>query len=158
MITLDPERSKTLTFNFTFRGMDLSRANTRMIIPINEDVSIIAKGEIFENEIIVKIPALGDNIPETRQTKGTLEIITFDNKYFSPYETQINIIEQAKITSIKMEDEEEEPKKSELIIKSLNEEDEDPPKKVVMKKELKEEKRPTKIKREKSKLAKFLEK
>lgn len=154
MIRLNPDRPKTLTFNVTFRGMDLSRAKTRMLLPIREGLMVVAEGTIHDDKIIVKVPALGENVPDSRQTKASLEIITKDNHYFSPFETQVVVAEEARIDSVTVKEEEgEAPEKEEIVVRSLDEEEGRPAEPPLRPKSS------TRTKKEspKSRLAKFLE-
>jgi len=156
MIRLNPDRPKTLTFNVTFRGMDLSRAKTRMLLPVREGLMVVAEGRIHDDKIIVKVPALGENVPESRQAKAVLEIITKDNHYFSPYETQVVVAEEARIDSVTVKEEEDQaaPEKKKVVVRSIDEEEGKP---IVKKESSTHHPKPKKADSPKSRLAKFLE-
>jgi len=155
MIRLNPDRPKTLTFNVTFRGMDLSRAKTRMLLPVREGLMVVAEGRIHDDKIIVKVPALGENVPESRQAKAVLEIITKDNHYFSPYETQVVVAEEARIDSVTVKEEDDIPEEEkEVVVRSIDEEEGKP---IVKKESSTHHPKPKKADSPKSRLAKFLE-
>ena len=107
MIKIKPDRSKTLTFNLGFQGMNISDAISRVLIPISENLIIQVPGELYENKVIVKIPPLNQFLGrnKVRKTRAILEVIVND-RYFKPYETEIIIEDEPEISEVTLEENE----------------------------------------------------
>lgn len=154
MIKLKPGIEKELTFDISFRGINLQKAESRVLIPISEIFVIKANGQfINDNQILVKIPPIPSNIKDNLNeitTKAVLEIITQDGRYFKPYETEVVLVEEPKITNITLKENETE----------LSEKQHIKVKKVKVRKEIKEpkfiKKETKKSKKEESKFRKFV--
>jgi hypothetical protein len=103
MITINPNKSKTLTFKVDITGSS-TQPIARLVFPMKNDSSMMFNALIENNIVKVNIPPLNP-VYHDMLGKAKLELIVGEF-YFSPWQGEFEFKEEPNVSSAQLEEEE----------------------------------------------------
>ena len=153
MITINPNKSKTLTFKVDITGSS-TQPVARLVFPMKNQSAMMFNALIENNIVKVDIPPLNP-IYQDMLGEAKLELIVGEF-YFSPWEGQFEFKEEPNVSSAHLEEEEQKEKPNVLMNEPdiITEKETKIETKVILKDEPKEKEKEKPKSKEKSKIEK----